>query len=329
MEKFLSCDWGTSSFRLRLIEVETLTIIEEENSTVGIAQTFQQWNESSKKEDQRQSFYLDIISKHIQTIEQRAGISLDDLPLIISGMASSSLGIVNLPYKTLPFVATGEDLETFIIDKPEKLTQNIVIISGAKTDVDVMRGEETKLVGLASENIFNDHIYIFPGTHPKHAEVENGKVVAFKTYMTGEFFELLSKKSILSVSIKKGESLEAEDNLQSFAEGVEQSRIANLLHSCFLVRTNDLFKKKSAAENYFYLSGLLIGTEMNDLRHKNQNITIVGNAAINAQYLAALRILNKKKKSTSVKSADADEALIKGQIKIYKQLNKKEINIAS
>ena len=319
MEKFLSCDWGTSTFRLRLIDAKNLTILAEENSAEGIAQTFQLWNESGKKEGERQNFYLGIISKHIKILQERAGISLDDLPLIISGMASSSLGIVNLPYKTLPFCANGEDLETFIIEKSEKLAQKVIIISGAKTDDDVMRGEETKLVGLASENIYDNHIYIFPGTHPKHIEVKNGKATAFKTFMTGEFFELLSKKSILSVSVKKSAGFEAENNLQSFAEGVTQSQTSNLLHSCFLVRTNDLFKKKSAEENYFYLSGLLIGAEMNDLRHKNQNVTIVGNTALNAQYTAAFRILNKQENGASAKSADADEALIKGQIQIYER----------
>jgi len=328
MEKFLSCDWGTSAFRLRLIEAKNLTILEEENSAQGIAQTFQQWIESGKKESERQSFYLDIIAKHIKTIEERNCVSLADLPLIISGMASSSLGIVNLPYKTFPFSVNGEDLETFIIEKSEKLPQKVVIISGAQTDNDVMRGEETKLVGLASEKTDNnDHIYIFPGTHPKHIEVKNGEATAFKTYMTGEFFELISKKSILSVSVKKSEGFIAENNLQSFAEGVKQSQTANLLHSCFFVRTNDLFKKKSAEENYFYLSGLLIGSELKDAANQKQNITIAGNAALNAQYSAAFDILSKQEKSASVKSANADEALIKGQIKIYKQTEKNIISL--
>lgn len=324
MKKVLSCDWGTTSFRLRLIETETLTIIEEETAAEGIAETFQKWLQSGQTEDKRQAFYLSIISKYIDAIQKKSGISLNDLPLIISGMASSTIGIINLAYKSLPCLANGEDLEVFTIEKSESFQHNTIIISGVRTENDVLRGEETKLIGCASDlPDSNHHLFIFPGTHPKHIEVVNGYATAFKTYMTGEFFDLLSNKSILSVSVKKSDSFEIESNKQSFSRGVNDSRNSNLLHSCFLVRTNDLFKRNSAEENYFYLSGLLIGSELNDLTNKIQNITIVGNAVLNAQYTTAIRILNIAEKGALTQSADADKALIKGQIIIYEQLAKK------
>ena len=52
--------------------------------------------------------------------------------------------------------------------------------------------------------------------------------------MTGEFFELLSKKSILSVSVKEGEDLQFGNNLQCFEKGVTDSIGSNLLHIVFL-----------------------------------------------------------------------------------------------
>jgi 2-dehydro-3-deoxygalactonokinase len=33
---FISCDWGTTNFRLRLVETNTLRVIEEVNSGMGI-----------------------------------------------------------------------------------------------------------------------------------------------------------------------------------------------------------------------------------------------------------------------------------------------------
>lgn len=320
MEYFLSCDWGTSAFRLRLIEAESLAIIEQESTSEGIAQTFQLWKESGKKEEERQTFYLDIILKHIKAIAERSGKALDNVPLIISGMASSTIGMVDLSYKKIPFSADGEDLEIFVIEASTDFKHEVVIISGVRTEDDVMRGEETKLIGSTSFNSGNDnHVYIFPGTHPKHVEVKDGKAIAFRTYMTGEFFELLSKKSILSVSVKKSEGFGLENNLQSFTKGINESKASNLLHSCFLVRTNELFKKYSLEENFFYLSGLLIGAELKDLINDTRNITIVGNAALNAQYTTALRILNLPKENALVASIDADEALIKGQREVYKK----------
>lgn len=320
MKNFLSCDWGTSAFRLRLIEAESLTIIEEERTSQGIAETFELWKQSGKNEESRLAFYLDIISASIKVIEEKTSNALDNLPLIISGMASSTIGMVDLAYKKLPFSTTGEDLEKLFIEASGDIKQMVVIISGVKTGNDVMRGEETKLIGCTTTNDTKDHIYIFPGTHSKHVDVKNNQAIAFKTYMTGEFFELLSKKSILSVSVKKGEVFQTESNLQSFAKGVNESVSSNLLNSSFLVRTNQLFNKFSLEENYFYLSGLLIGTELKDLVDSSRNITIVGNVALSAQYTTALRILELPKEGGMVASMDADEALIKGQWEVYKIL---------
>lgn len=320
MNKFLSCDWGTSTFRLRLIEAESLTVIEEENSKEGIAETYRLWKQTQKNEDERLSFYLDIILKHIEAIEEKSNNSLNNVPIIISGMASSTIGMVDLPYKNLPFATSGEDLEIFITDASEYVKHTIAIISGVRSEDDVIRGEETKIIGCAVEGNNNEHVYILPGTHPKHIEVKNGQVIGFKTYMTGEFFELLSNKSILAVSVKKGKTLQSEQNIQSFSEGVKESLHSNLLHSSFLVRTNELFKKYSLEENYFYLSGLLIGNELKDITGETRNITIVGNAALNNQYIDALHILGLPGEGAAIASINADAALIKGQNKVYKKV---------
>ncbi len=322
MEKFLSCDWGTSTFRLRLIEAERLTIVEEERTSQGIAETFQLWTQSPKNEEGRLAFYLDIISSNIKLIEKKTSVTLDNLPLIISGMASSTIGMVDLPYKNIPFSTTGEDLEKLTIEASGDIKQKVVIISGVRTENDVMRGEETKLIGCAAAKNTREHIYIFPGTHPKHVVVKNNQAIAFRTYMTGEFFELLSKKSILSASVKKGEIFKTKNNLESFAKGVEESIGSNLLHSSFLVRTNQLFNKFSLEENYFNLSGLLIGTELKDLSDTSRNIIVVGNPALRDQYITALRILKLPKEGGMVSNIDADEALVKGQWEICKKINK-------
>ncbi len=87
MEKFFSCDWGTTAFRLRLIEVAGLKIIAEESNQQGIAQTYQRWKKSGKNEEMRPTFYLDIIEEHIKAIEQKLNTSFKHIPVIISGMA--------------------------------------------------------------------------------------------------------------------------------------------------------------------------------------------------------------------------------------------------
>jgi 2-dehydro-3-deoxygalactonokinase len=323
MKKFLSCDWGTTAFRLRLVEVEELKIIAEESNQHGIAETYQHWKQSGKNKELRLNFFLDNIKEHITSIEQKLNTSFKNVPVIISGMASSTIGMIGLPYKQIPFSIHGIDLNIHTIEASNSFHHQAVIISGVRTDDDVMRGEETKLTGCASAVPFNENtVCIFPGTHCKHVEIKNDKVVAFKTYMTGEFFELLSKKSILSVSLKQGAGLQQPDNKLSFKKGVTDSIDSNVLHSCFIVRTNDLFNKFTKQQNYYYLSGLLIGTELNDIMSHNRftNFIIVGDTALTPYYTTAFDTLSLPGKNILIKTFDADQAIIRGQFKVYANL---------
>jgi 2-dehydro-3-deoxygalactonokinase len=201
MEKFLSCDWGTSSFRLRLV-LTGANIIAEENTGQGIATVFDQWKKDSQSADLRFSFYLNVIRQRIRSMEQKLNCSLDGLPLVISGMACSTLGMIDLPYKEVPFSADGSDLVTKFAEAGNNFKHDIFFVSGARTGSDAMRGEETQLAGCLRDE-HGEQLFIFPGTHSKHVIVKNGKVVDLKTFMTGEFFALLSERSILSASVER------------------------------------------------------------------------------------------------------------------------------
>jgi 2-dehydro-3-deoxygalactonokinase len=77
MKKFLSCDWGTSAFRLKLIEIAGTRVIAEENSDNGIAKVFEVWKQSGEQEDVRLFFYLNIIGQHIDALKKKLNSSLD------------------------------------------------------------------------------------------------------------------------------------------------------------------------------------------------------------------------------------------------------------
>ena len=309
MDKFLSCDWGTSSFRIRLVSLPGLDVVAEEKSDEGIASTFNLWKEENSIEENRFDFYLSILKKGIKNLEQQLKIPLENIPVVISGMASSTIGMMEMPYKYLPVHADGSDLITKKFEKTDNFPHGILIISGIRTDNDVIRGEETQLAGCSSAE---DGFFIFPGTHSKHISVKDGTAVDFKTYMTGEFFELLASKSILSSSVVKGSV--TDQSLQAFDKGVNDAGL-NLLHASFLVRTNQLFNKYSKEENYYYLSGLLIGIELKDLKNvSHSNIFLIGTRELCSYYEKALQILEPGKK---IKTINAEEATIKGQYRIF------------
>src|SRR5689334_18770709 len=205
MEKFLSCDWGTSSFRLRLVEIANGKIIAEETSDYGIAKAFKAWKQLEEAEGARFFFYRNVVSRHIDALEKKLNSSLEGLPLVISGMVCSTLGMIDLPYRDIPFSADGADLVTKFVEAENNFKRGIIFISGAKTESDSVRGEETQLAGCDIDE--REQLFVFPGTHSKHVTVRNGKAIDIKTFMTGEFFELLSAKSILAASVEKDSDL--------------------------------------------------------------------------------------------------------------------------
>ncbi len=316
MEKFLSCDWGTSSFRLMLVEIAGAKIIARENSDHGIAKVFELWKQSGEPGDARLFFYLNIIERHIDALQKNLNSSLDGLPLVISGMACSTLGMIDLPYKELPFSTDGSDLITKLVEADNNFKHDIIFISGAKTDSDAMRGEETQLVGCFPGE--QEQVFIFPGTHSKHVTIKNGKIVDIKTYMTGEFFELLSVKSILSASVERTSDLNNKKNKEAFEAGVKESLHSNLLNNSFKVRTNYLFHKLTPQENYHYLSGLLIGTEIKEIANSDLDITLVSHPYLHSHYEIAFHLVMNK--TRSLKIQNADEAIVAGQLKILSRL---------
>ncbi|MBN0646766.1 2-dehydro-3-deoxygalactonokinase, partial [Pseudomonas aeruginosa] len=93
------------------------------------------------------------------------------------------------------------------------------IVPGLKVaqaaDYDVMRGEETQLLG--AWQLMPAECYVMPGTHCKWVQVQNGVVRQFATAMTGELHHLLLNHSLL------GQQLPAQfPDEASFALGIEK-----------------------------------------------------------------------------------------------------------
>ena len=112
MDYFFSCDWGTSSFRLRLIQAKDLAILAETKSSHGISETYKHWQQKGGTVLSRADFYASIVKNEIKLLQQNLNRVTDGIPVLFSGMASSTIGMVDLPYKKLPFNLDGSDLKT-------------------------------------------------------------------------------------------------------------------------------------------------------------------------------------------------------------------------
>lgn len=320
MNSFISCDWGTSSFRLRVIDLETQNVMAKVVSEQGIAATYAMWKKSFSD---RFLFFESVLSSCIPKLSSQFGHPLSGVPIIISGMASSAIGMMELDYKMLPVKTDGSDLLIHTVASSARFKHPIIFISGVKSTTDVMRGEETIITGCEIKNTDEEHLFILPGTHSKHIVTKNGIITDFKTYMTGELFDLLATKSILSNSVEK-ENISSADVNPWFEKGVKEALRQNLLNRIFHIRTARLFNTLQPKENYHYLSGLLICAELKDLPDNTcKDITLVADEKFSTLYSNALHL---SKINKNIYQLNADKALIKGQSIIYKLYSK---NIAT
>lgn len=319
----LCCDWGTTSFRLRLVDRDTYEVISELLLAAGVAGTFRSWKE--QVEISRFDYYSNILKSSIHELSNKSGISLQNIPIIVSGMASSSLGMEEIPYAELPFNISGTQASVKIFENFNGQDANLVLVSGVKSYEDVMRGEEAQLIGLIKLNeVFlqeqEDIVFVFPGTHSKHIFVKNKQVTDFKTFMTGEIFNILSEHSILkdSVDFSKSSGLTESSDVEAFKLGVEVSGESSLLHNLFTVRTMQLFGKHGKDQNSYYLSGLLIGTELRQLSSGNfKHIVICSGKHLYDHYKIAVEMLSLPVKATFIQSDLIDKATIAGQVQLF------------
>lgn len=320
MNTFLSCDWGTSSFRLTLVSLASLEVLGAVRNERGVHATFQAWKDAGGDEAGRVDFFLDVIRDAVAEVEHSSGRSLAGVPIVVSGMASASIGMMNLQYGELPFSLDGASLIVHRIEANTAFPHDVLVISGVKSDDDVMRGEETQLIGSVSDEIAAgvEHLHLLPGTHSKHIRVMNGSATSFRTYLTGEFFELLSAKSILADSVSRGDGGLNSENFRCFMEGVEEGSRGNILNSAFHVRTRSLFGRHSSEMNYYYLSGLLIGAEVGELAlERDLAITVTGSDDVISLYDHALRSLGFR----NIRLVRGESAVIKGQAIILRRID--------
>lgn len=213
-------------------------------------------------------------------------------PRLACGMLGSRQGWLEVPYIELPADATQLAGAIRTVRAGDGLDVHIVPGLHNSRGPDVMRGEETQLLGalvLRPELAAGSH-WILPGTHSKWVGVRAGAVVDFFTVMTGELFALLREHSMLC-----SDSIEPVTDPEAFDRGVIAARdsgAAGAFSRLFSARALMLDGALAAGEVPEYLSGLLIGEELRSglagQRFRSAApFQLIGDATLCARYRAA------------------------------------------
>ncbi|MCC5939558.1 MAG: 2-dehydro-3-deoxygalactonokinase [Lunatimonas sp.] len=321
MVRFISCDWGTTSFRLKLVDTADLKVLSEISNEMGVAKVNRMFLDSLVgKGPSREDFFKETLAKGLNELQQASGEDLSGLMIICSGMASSSIGLRELAFTPIPFNVSGRDLNMDFIGVTDAFPNSLILLSGLKSDCDVMRGEETQLIGIIQDykSFGGDGVFIFPGTHSKHITVIDGHVVDFTTYMTGEMFEVVGQHSILRNSISANSDLSVADHLAAFRKGVREGYSEPLLSTLFKVRTQELFNTYTPEQNYHYLSGILIGSELKNLAKDSGFPTyLCGTSGVFYPYQLAFETLELL--AVTISKEMVEKSVVSGQYKIFNQ----------
>ena len=107
----------------------------------------------------------------------------------------------------------------------------------------------------------------------------------------------------------------------AFDKGVNQSKKGLLLNELFKIRVNDILNKLTKEENYYYLSGLLIGSELAYLvgSGKEKNKIIIGASnQLATYYKQAIKVIGLEAESIIIELAQFEKATSIGQLAVYK-----------
>ncbi len=267
----IGIDWGTSSLRAFLIG-DKGEVLDSVSSAQGIMQI----------EDR------DFDAVFHSLTDRWAG--QEDLPVLASGMITSRNGWVETPYVAVP--SSRRDLANALVQFKASSGRDIHFVTGMTTEhdgaPDVMRGEETQIVGAVASGI-SDGIFVMPGTHSKWITVSDARIDDYATYMTGEIFAALRGHTILGSFIEDSPFQEA-----GFRMGVTSGISAGkgLLNHLFHARTMPLFGKIGEKMTGDFLSGILVGSEIaaaTETLEQDAVVTIVGRDDLADRYDIALQ----------------------------------------
>jgi 2-dehydro-3-deoxygalactonokinase len=265
----LGIDWGTSNRRAYVIGAggDCLHKHEDAQGALAVGGRF---------------------PESLQALRQELGI--DPLvPVVMSGMVGSAMGWQEVAYLDSS-VALDRLPETLV---PVAGTHGCYIVPGychrCDGGVDVMRGEETQLLGaLALQH--GDGWYILPGTHSKWVELSGGVIKRLSTFITGELFAAMRHGGTLAPLMDGGEDDAA------LREGAGRAQDGEALsHTLFEARARVVSGDAPASGTRSYVSGLLIGTEFAARRESDHDempsLCLIAADGLEAPYLQVAQML--------------------------------------
>jgi 2-dehydro-3-deoxygalactonokinase len=209
--------------------------------------------------------------------------------VVACGMVGARQGWIEVPYNEAPCPPASAQSARSPQTSDPRLDVRIIAGVMQREPADVMRGEETQIAGLLQHAPGFDGVICMPGTHTKWVRVSGGKIVDFKSCMSGEVFGLLATQSVLRFSVG-GDGWDEKEYDEAVRAGLE--RPESFAGALFSIRASSLIAGLTQAAANARLSGMMIGTELAATRAywNNGVVSMIDNGRQAALYAAALKI---------------------------------------
>jgi 2-dehydro-3-deoxygalactonokinase len=216
-------------------------------------------------------------------------LNFDQVSRVLAcGMVGAKQGWQEAPYEAVPCKPASNIIEV----KAKDPRIRVFIVGGiCQLDPpDVMRGEETQILGFLADRPDWTGTLCLPGSHNKWVEIRSGALTSFKSVMTGEVYAALCNHTVLRHSTR----CEVWDS-----EAFERALLLSLRKpeagfcELFTARSQGLLETTSPGFGHSYLSGLLIGLELSGTRHywTGTQVEILGNDFLSHRYCDALKMV--------------------------------------
>jgi 2-dehydro-3-deoxygalactonokinase len=267
---WIAVDWGTSNLRAWAIGPDG-AIVHEASSPQGMAKLTREEFEPA---------LLALIGNWLPAGRKTL--------VVACGMVGARQGWIEVPYNEAPCPPASAQSARAPQTKDARL--DVWIIAGVmqREPADVMRGEETQIAGLLQRSPGFEGVICMPGTHTKWVRVKGGKIVEFKSCMTGEVFGLLAGQSVLRFSVG-GDGWDEREYDSAVRNALAQPE--GFAGALFSIRASSLIAGLTPAAANARLSGLTIGTELAATQaYWSNDVSIIDNGRQAALYAAALKI---------------------------------------
>ena len=301
-QRFIAGDWGTTHLRLFLCDADGTAL--DHRSGPGAVDSAGQ--------------FANVLASQTAAWETQHG----RLPAVLCGMVGSSIGWVQAPYVPCPA-------------RPEQIAAACIALDNGRIHIvpglscqnrfgapDLLRGEETQLLGGALNRLEPRQLVCLPGTHTKWAVVEEGQVRDFFTAPTGELFALLRDHSVL---VRPPQGVDPTADAEAFNKAltsVAAQPETELLHRLFECRSRPLTADLPPTAAAAYLSGLLIASDVHGALRALSNtfvpstVVLIGAPQLTSLYASACATLG-----LHTTQVDGATAALAGLTEIHRRLS--------